>query len=115
DLLTRDRLQEREADSLRLLLVATVGGRVERAAVVEREVDVLVRSLITGRELGVAEALRDGERVGGRLAGRDLDVTVLDALELCARVFDLTDGDALVERRGSPAVVGVRDEGHVLV
>src|SRR5690606_2160520 len=50
-----------------------------------------------------------------RLTGRNLEVTVLDALKLGARVFDLTDGDALVERRGAPVVVGVRHEGHVLL
>ena len=60
DLLAGDRLEERLAHRQRRLLVTAVRRRVERAAVVEDQVDVLVRAAVAGLDLDAA--------VGERLA-----------------------------------------------
>ena len=97
DVLAGDRLEERLAHLERRLGVAAVGRRVERATVVDDEVDVLVGAAVTGDDLDAAigERLELGQDVGRRLRLDEVDLLVLHRLHRRRRVAD----DAVDDRR----------------
>ena len=95
--------------------VAAVGRRVERATVVEDEVDVLVGRAVTGDDLdtAVGERLELGQEVGRRLRLDEVDLLVLHRLHRRRRVADDAVDDRRHLRLRAPGVVRVDLERHL--
>ena len=109
-------MEERLADLLGHLGVATVRGGVERATVVDGHVDVLVDGLLGGGEVeALTESLDGREDVSGGLRGDQVHLTVREGLDHGHGVLVVAEGDLVDRGHHVAGVVRVLLKGQVLV